>query len=151
MTESSSENLRLIVGFKILIFKLYFQASYIFLAFCSKCLTDPKILESEKWLTLLIQELENQGLSLPERYFTFSVHSPYRIQNMMWYFQIVPFQKNIMMWHSQIYWIFMQLSLFVDDVDLQLFSVSRNEKHNINNLLAIAFCLLWSWICWGFE
>ncbi|KAG4945271.1 Sec14 cytosolic factor [Glycine soja] len=32
-----------------------------------KCLTDPKILESEKWLTLLIQELENQGLSLPER------------------------------------------------------------------------------------
>lgn len=83
MTESSSENLRLIVGFKILIFKLYFQASYIFLAFSSKCLTDPKILESEKWLTLLIQELENQGLSLPERYFTFSVHSPYRIQNMM--------------------------------------------------------------------
>ncbi|XP_028191283.1 uncharacterized protein LOC114377090 isoform X1 [Glycine soja] len=34
----------------------------------SQCLTDPKILESEKWLTQLYQELENQGLSLPERF-----------------------------------------------------------------------------------
>ncbi|XP_020224729.1 phosphatidylinositol/phosphatidylcholine transfer protein SFH4 [Cajanus cajan] len=33
----------------------------------SQCLTDPKILESEKWLIHLNQELENQGLSLPER------------------------------------------------------------------------------------
>ncbi|KAL2332119.1 hypothetical protein Fmac_019700 [Flemingia macrophylla] len=33
----------------------------------SQCLTDPKSLESEKWLTQLNQELENQGLSLPER------------------------------------------------------------------------------------
>ncbi|CAJ1955754.1 unnamed protein product [Sphenostylis stenocarpa] len=33
----------------------------------SQCLTNPKILEPEKWLTQLNQELENQGLSLPER------------------------------------------------------------------------------------
>ncbi|XP_061352072.1 phosphatidylinositol/phosphatidylcholine transfer protein SFH4 [Gastrolobium bilobum] len=33
----------------------------------SQCLTDPKILESENWLTQLNQELENQGIRLPER------------------------------------------------------------------------------------
>ncbi|XP_017423237.1 uncharacterized protein LOC108332471 isoform X2 [Vigna angularis] len=33
----------------------------------SQCLTNHNNLESEKWLTQLNQELENQGLSLPER------------------------------------------------------------------------------------
>ncbi|KAK7325001.1 hypothetical protein VNO77_29008 [Canavalia gladiata] len=33
----------------------------------SQCFTDPKILKSENWLTQLCQELENQGLTLPER------------------------------------------------------------------------------------
>lgn len=142
MTESSSENLRLIVGFKILIFKLYFQA-YIFLAFCSQCLTDPKILESEKWLTQLYQELENQGLSLPERYFTVPVHSRYWI-NRMWYFQIVPFQKSIIMWHSNLLDIHAVKSFcsIVDDVNLPFFSVSRNEKQHINNLLTTVFLSL---------
>ncbi|OIW09174.1 hypothetical protein TanjilG_11312 [Lupinus angustifolius] len=33
----------------------------------SQCSTDPKVLESENWLMKLRQELENQGISLPER------------------------------------------------------------------------------------
>ncbi|XP_027342018.1 uncharacterized protein LOC113854896 isoform X2 [Abrus precatorius] len=33
----------------------------------SQSLTDPKILEPDNWLTQLYHELENQGLSLPER------------------------------------------------------------------------------------
>ncbi|KAK7272079.1 hypothetical protein RJT34_28465 [Clitoria ternatea] len=33
----------------------------------SQCSTDPKILESENWVTRLNQELENHGITLPER------------------------------------------------------------------------------------
>ncbi|TKY48434.1 Sec14 cytosolic factor [Spatholobus suberectus] len=47
----------------------------------SQCLTDPKILESEKWLTQLNQELENQGLSLPERINDDELHRFYAASN----------------------------------------------------------------------
>ncbi|RDY03731.1 sec14 [Mucuna pruriens] len=47
----------------------------------SQCLTDPKILESKKWLTQLNQELENQGLSLPARINDDELHRFYAASN----------------------------------------------------------------------
>jgi len=42
--------------------------NFIFFSFCSNSEIDPEVLEYENWLTLLNQELQNQGISLPERY-----------------------------------------------------------------------------------
>lgn len=52
--------------------ELSLHASFVlantFLSFFSQLEKAPEVLEYEKWLTQLDQELENEGISLPERY-----------------------------------------------------------------------------------
>ncbi|KAG4974038.1 hypothetical protein AAZX31_11G137400 [Glycine max] len=47
----------------------------------SHCEIDPEVLEYENWLTLLNQELENQGISLPERINDDELHRFYTASN----------------------------------------------------------------------
>ncbi|CAJ1933086.1 unnamed protein product [Sphenostylis stenocarpa] len=47
----------------------------------SQCEIDPEVLEYENWLTLLNQELENQGISLPERINDDELHRFYTASN----------------------------------------------------------------------
>ncbi|KAK7402182.1 hypothetical protein VNO78_14236 [Psophocarpus tetragonolobus] len=84
----------------------------------SQCLTDPKILESEKWLTQVKQELENQGLSLPERINDDELRRFYAASNNDFSFFLTTIKKTIRwretyrilseeelkMWSKMVFW-----------------------------------------------
>lgn len=64
-------NLKLLFGvFYVLIslMQVSLVLPNIFLAFCSPGEIAPEVSEYNYWLSVLNQELENQGISLPERY-----------------------------------------------------------------------------------
>ncbi|KAK7261457.1 hypothetical protein RIF29_27770 [Crotalaria pallida] len=89
-----------------------------FHAFCSQCLADAKILESENWSTKLNHELENQGISLPERINDDELHKFYAASNNDFSCFLASIKKTIqwrktyrilseeelLMWSKMVFW-----------------------------------------------